>query len=69
MRVLDPSCGSGAFLVQCYRRLIEKELVKRKGDKIRPVELREFLQDHIFGIDRDEDACQVTELSLTANAS
>ncbi len=65
MRVLDPSCGSGAFLVQCYRRLIEKELAKRRGSKIRPVELRELLQDHIFGIDRDEDACQVTELSLT----
>lgn len=64
MRVLDPACGSGAFLVQCYRRLIEKELSKRKGQGFRPVELRELLQGHIFGIDRDEDACQVTELSL-----
>ena len=64
MRVLDPSCGSGAFLVQCYRRMIEKELLKRKGQKFRPVEMRELLQGHIFGIDRDEDACQVTELSL-----
>ena len=25
MKVLDPACGSGAFLVQCYRRLIEKQ--------------------------------------------
>ena len=65
MRVLDPSCGSGAFLVQCYRRLIEEERLKRNGEKFRPVELRELLQGHIFGIDRDEDACQVTELSLT----
>ena len=64
MRALDPACGSGAFLVQCYRRLIEKELLKRKGERFRPVELRELLQEHIFGIDRDEDACQVTELSL-----
>lgn len=64
MRVLDPACGSGAFLVQCYRRLIEKELFKRKGEKLRPVELRDLLQEHIFGIDRDDDACQVTELSL-----
>jgi hypothetical protein len=64
MRALDPACGSGAFLVQCYRRLIEKELLKRNGEKFRPVELRELLQGHIFGIDRDEDACQVTELSL-----
>jgi len=63
--VLDPSCGSGAFLVQCYRRLIERDLAGRSGSRIRPVELRELLQDHIFGIDRDEDACQVTELSLT----
>ena len=28
-RVFDPACGSGAFLVQCYRRLIEKELPPR----------------------------------------
>ncbi len=64
MRALDPACGSGEFLVQCYRRLIEKELLKRKKKELRPVELRELLQGHVFGIDRDEDACQVTELSL-----
>jgi len=65
MRVLDPSCGSGAFLVQCYRRLIERERWERNVEKFRPRELRELLQEHIFGIDRDEDACQVAELSLT----
>jgi len=26
MKVCDPACGSGAFLVQCYRRLIEREI-------------------------------------------
>ena len=62
MRILDPACGSGAFLVQGYRRLIEKEVIERQ--KLRPVELRELLQRHIFGIDRDEAACQVAELSL-----
>jgi len=61
MRVLDPSCGSGAFLVQCYRALIEKRL--RKG-AIRPAELRELLVRHIYGVDRDGDACQVAEMSL-----
>jgi hypothetical protein len=25
MRVLDPACGSGAVLVQCYRRIIEQD--------------------------------------------
>ena len=62
MRVLDPACGSGAFLVQCYRRLIEKEVAK--GHIPYPVELRELLQRHIFGIERDDAACQGTELSL-----
>lgn len=61
MRVLDPSCGSGAFLVQCYRTLIEKRL---KQGPVRPGELRELLTKHIFGVDRDGDACQVAELSL-----
>jgi hypothetical protein len=62
MRVLDPSCGSGAFLVQCFRRLIETEFPP--GTKPRPAELRELLENHIFGVDVEEDACNVTELSL-----
>lgn len=61
MTVLDPSCGSGAFLVQCYRTLIERRL--KKG-KLRPTELRKLLEKHIYGVDRDEDACRVAELSL-----
>ena len=63
VRVLDPSCGSGAFLVQCYRRLVEKEYPVT-GPQPRPVQLRELLQRSIFGVDRDGDACSVAELSL-----
>ena len=62
MRVLDPSCGSGAFLVQCYRRLIEQSIAT--GEKPGFLELRRLLVDHVFGVDRDADACGVTELSL-----
>jgi len=63
MKVFDPACGSGAFLVQSYRRLIEREfpVTKRRPT---PHELRALLEEHIFGIDNDPDACQVTELSL-----
>jgi hypothetical protein len=63
MRVLDPSCGSGAFLVQCYRKLIER----RRGElgrRLRPAELGKLLTNQIFGVDIDEDACQIAELSL-----
>ena len=41
MRVIDPACGSGAFLVQCYRRLIEREFPP--GTTPHPAELRELL--------------------------
>ena len=64
MAVLDPTCGSGAFLVQCYRRLIERKLRDSGRSKLRPTELRELLKAHIFGVDSDRDACQVAALSL-----
>jgi hypothetical protein len=64
MTCFDASCGSGAFLVQCYRRLIENR-VREDGQAVRsPRELRDILESSIFGIDRDHDACRVTELSL-----
>ncbi len=63
MKVLDGSCGSGAFLVQCYRRLIERR-VRETGDELKPGELRQLLTESIFGVDRDKDACRVAELSL-----
>ena len=65
MRVLDPSCGSGAFLVQCYRRIIEHDEEFTPGQPMRPSRLRDLLQEHIFGIDRDRDACRVAELNLS----
>jgi methylase of polypeptide subunit release factors len=62
MRVIDPACGSGAFLVQCYRRLIEREFPP--GTTPQPAALRELLVKHIYGVDIEEDACNVAELSL-----
>jgi type I restriction-modification system DNA methylase subunit len=63
MKILDPSCGSGSFLVQCYRRLIEKKY-RTANKRLTPKELKILLVRHIFGIDKDPDACRVTELSL-----
>lgn len=64
MKVLDSTCGSGAFLVQCYRRLIERQAPEPGKERLRPPQLRDVLTDHIFGVDRDGDACQVAEFSL-----
>ncbi|MFA5262889.1 MAG: N-6 DNA methylase [Opitutaceae bacterium] len=62
MRICDPSCGSGAFLVQAYRRLIELAIDVTKPAK--PADLRSILETSIYGVDLDGDACQVTQLSL-----
>jgi hypothetical protein len=64
MRVLDPSCGSGAFLVQCYRRLIEDSIRREPSNPPKPTELRRLLVESIFGFDVDEDACRIAEMSL-----
>ena len=64
MRVLDPACGSGAFLVQCYRRLVERRLQERPDHPLRPTELRDLLIRHIYGVDHDANACRVAALSL-----
>lgn len=61
MKVFDPSCGSGAFLVQAYRLLIEKTFPNQRP---KPRELKDLLESSIFGCDVDGDACQVTQLSL-----
>lgn len=63
MRVFDPACGSGAFLVQAFRRLIEREFPPRKG-RVNPIDLRKLLKEHFFGLDTDPDACNVARLSL-----
>jgi methylase of polypeptide subunit release factors len=63
-RVFDASCGSGAFLVQCYRRMIEQHLRQSGGERPKPSELRELLVKNVYGMDEDEDACRVAELSL-----
>lgn len=59
MKILDPACGSGIFLVLAYRRLIES-----LGGKTTPDQLREILLESIYGIERKKDACYVAEFSL-----
>ena len=69
MKVFDPACGSGAFLVQCYQWLVERELSKIRGHRLPPSELRNLLEEHIFGMDDDEDACRVAQLQPDAHTS
>jgi len=62
-KVLDPACGSGIFLVESYRRMVEQKLVEESftdDDQF----LRETLAQNIYGIDLNEEAIDVAIFSL-----
>ena len=61
-KVLDPSCGSGVFLVESLRRIIDKNIELKS--KLTPNELKDILTSNIYGIDIDNDAIQMTLLSI-----
>lgn len=61
-RILDPSCGSGVFLVESLRRIIDKNIELKS--KLTPNELKDILTSNIYGIDIDNDAIQMTLLSI-----
>lgn len=67
-RILDPSCGSGIFLVESLRRIIEKYVKVKKIKNTNSESFREGLKklvcDNIFGIDKDYDAIQVAIFSI-----
>ena len=62
-KILDPACGSGIFLVLAYRRLIEQTLRGRNAQKPTTKQLINLLSN-IYGIERELDACYITEFSL-----
>lgn len=62
-KVLDPSCGSGTFLVTVYQKLIQIVQNQQPDKPLLPEQLADLLM-HIYGVEREEDACYVTEFSL-----
>ncbi len=63
LTILDPACGSGIFLVEAYRRLVERWR-KSNGRKPKTGELIEILKHSIFGIDIQRQALRVAAFSL-----
>ncbi len=61
--VLDPSCGSGTFLVAVFQKMIQLAQKSQPGKPLTPDQLVELLS-HVYGVEREEDACYVAEFSL-----
>lgn len=66
-KVLDPACGSGIFLVESLRKIIEKYIALHgiSDDKQAFKEvIKRLAQENIFGIDKDDSAVQVAIFSV-----
>lgn len=67
-RILDPACGSGIFLVESLRLLIQKFV--QSNPELSPSSqffkksIRRILKNNIYGIDKDRDAIEIATFSL-----
>lgn len=68
IKVVDPACGSGAFLVYVFDYLLAEN--KRVGDILgnsifsSDDYVRDILRNNIYGVDLNEESVEITRLSL-----
>ncbi|MDC0036419.1 BREX-1 system adenine-specific DNA-methyltransferase PglX, partial [Nitrosopumilus sp.] len=76
IKVIDPACGSGAFLINAAQILIEiSESIQMKKGKPqassgtldtwqKEIEPSKIIQNNIFGVDINRESVEITKLSL-----
>jgi len=63
IKVLDPACGSGVFLVKFLEKIID---IKKEGNggKLSLEEKAGIVKNCLYGIDKNNDALRISALSL-----
>lgn len=83
VRIIDPSCGSGSFLIRAYKELESywKKQLKLTDDDLKQTKFdsenweqvytlkTEILKNNIFGIDLDPKAVEIAQLNLLLQIS
>lgn len=64
LKIIDPACGSGVFLVKSFQRLVHRWKQSNPGEPVRAETLRRLLERNIFGVDKDPHAVRVACFSL-----
>jgi len=64
VKILDPACGSGSFLLVAYQFMLDFYQKKKPHSLLTLQERKQILLDHIYGVDVDEQAVEVARLSL-----
>ncbi len=75
VRILDPACGSGSFLIRAYKEL-ENYWIKNSDFAQLTLDSEEFyskkveiLKNNIFGVDLDPKAVEIAQLNLLLQIS
>jgi len=75
VRILDPACGSGSFLIkayeilyECYRKLNTGDNELLLDDKLSQYSLN-ILTKNLYGVDLDKKAVEITQLNLLIRAA
>lgn len=68
LRILDPACGSGSFLIAAFD-VLDRWLAQHDRDTAPAVRRRRLLTECLFGVDLDDQAVEVTRLNLILRAS
>ena len=63
-RILDPTCGSGVFLVGAFRRLVHFWQSHNGWQQPDVATLKDILRRSIFGVELQEEAVHLTAFSL-----
>lgn len=64
LKILDPSAGSGIFLVKAFQRLMHRWRLANDGKPMTPKIPRRLLEKNLFGVDIDPEAIRVASFSL-----
>jgi len=66
IKVLDPACGSGSFLIKAVDIIAEK--YKKFGYNDEKLLKRQIIDENIYGVDLDPQAVEITRLNLLISA-
>ncbi|GAB6190188.1 hypothetical protein JCM30566_19310 [Marinitoga arctica] len=65
IKILDPTCGSGHFLIKVYDRL--KEFYEKQGYS-RDIYIKNIIEKNIYGMDIDERSIEIAKIILKIKA-
>ena len=71
VRILDPACGGGHFLIECFETLLwmYREEAKHRNETWSDNEIRRWIvSDNLFGIDIDSTAIQTAAAAIQLRA-